>query len=43
MSRISAPIRYAGSKASLMSKLVGLLPQHTHYISVFGGTGADKP
>jgi DNA adenine methylase len=41
MTIISAPIRYAGSKAMLMPKLLDLLPAHTRYVSVFGGSGAD--
>lgn len=39
---ISAPVRYAGSKARLMPKLLELLPwNHLRYVSVFGGSGAD--
>lgn len=41
MRSFAAPIRYAGSKTMLMSKLVNLIPQHTRYVSVFGGSGAD--
>ena len=41
MSRISAPVRYAGSKATLMPRLLGLMPRHSMYVSVFGGSGAD--
>ena len=41
MGLISAPIRYAGSKARLVPKLLELMPCHTRYVSVFGGTGAD--
>lgn len=41
MKTLSAPIKYAGSKSTLMSKLVNLIPKHTRYVSVFGGSGAD--
>ena len=41
MTVISAPVRYAGSKATLMAKLLTLVPRHSRYVSVFGGSGAD--
>lgn len=41
MTVISAPVRYAGSKATLMPKLLALVPRHTRYVSVFGGSGSD--
>ena len=33
--------RMPGAKWGLMPKLVKLLPAHTHFVSVFGGTGAE--
>ena len=41
MTVISAPVRYAGSNATLMPKLLALVPRHTRYVSVFGGSGSD--
>jgi DNA adenine methylase len=35
------PFVWPGSKARLMPTILPLLPPHHHYISVFGGTGAD--
>jgi DNA adenine methylase len=40
-STIRNPFSWPGSKARLMPKILPLLPPHHHYISVFGGTGAD--
>jgi DNA adenine methylase len=39
--RTPLPINYPGSKATLMRKIVPLIPDHAHYISVFGGSAAD--
>ncbi len=41
MTRITAPIRYAGSKLRLMSRLIPMIPKHQRYVSVFGGSAAD--
>lgn len=42
---LSRPTRnsfvWPGSKARLMPSIVRFLPHHAHYVSVFGGTGAD--
>jgi DNA adenine methylase len=35
------PFHWPGSKARLMRTILPLLPPHHHYVSVFGGTGAD--
>jgi DNA adenine methylase len=40
-SRIQLPMRHPGSKGLLMPKIVPLLPKHDHFISVFGGSGAE--
>ena len=34
-------VPYPGGKTLLMPKLLPLFPDHYHYISVFGGSGAD--
>jgi DNA adenine methylase len=39
--RIPLPIKYPGSKSRLVELLVPLMPSHRHYVSVFGGSGAD--
>lgn len=41
MKSFGLPIRYAGSKTRLMSRLMDLIPKHVRYVSVFGGSGAD--
>lgn len=40
-SLIQLPMRHPGSKGLLMPKLVPLLPRHDHFVSVFGGSGAE--
>ena len=37
----SNPFPWPGSKARLMPTIVGLMPDHVHYVDVFGGTGAS--
>jgi DNA adenine methylase len=34
------PFRYYGGKANLMPELLKLMPKHTTYVEVFGGSGA---
>ena len=40
MTAATSPLRWFGSKATLASKVAGLLPEHDHYVEVFGGSGA---
>jgi DNA adenine methylase len=37
----SSLLRYPGSKWQLMPSVVRLLPPHKHFVSVFGGSGAE--
>ena len=37
---MSSPIKWYGGKATLASKLLPLIPDHTAYVEVFGGSGA---
>jgi DNA adenine methylase len=39
--RILLPLQYPGSKATVFFRLRETLPCHEHYVSVFGGSGAD--
>jgi DNA adenine methylase len=34
-------VKYPGSKWKIMARLVPLLPYHEHFVSVFGGSGAE--
>lgn len=36
----TSPLRWFGSKGLLAGKVTGLLPDHDHYVEVFGGSGA---
>ncbi len=38
---MNALFPYPGSKWNLMKQLIPLLPAHDHYVSVFGGSGAE--
>jgi len=38
--RCKPPIPYWGSKVKLAPKIIALMPQHTCYVDVFGGSGA---
>lgn len=38
---IPVAMRYPGSKAYVMSHIVRLLPRHQHFVSTFGGSGAE--
>jgi len=37
MSRVASPLKWHGGKAHLASKIVALMPPHTHYVEPFAG------
>jgi DNA adenine methylase len=46
MSKISLPLKWHGGKQYLASRIVSLIPQHTHYVEPYFGGGAvlfNKP
>jgi DNA adenine methylase len=39
--QVELPISYPGSKKTLMPRVAKLFPRHKHFVSVFGGSGAE--